>query len=52
MYVCMYVCVGEAPAHWKNVLEGIRQMRSSADEHEPVDTLPSEKAGDILSSKV
>ncbi|CAJ1955568.1 unnamed protein product [Sphenostylis stenocarpa] len=27
---------GEAPANWKKVLQGIRQMRSSADEHEPV----------------
>ena len=39
----MYVYVGEAPAHWKMVLQGIRQMRSSADEHQPV---AREKAAD------
>ncbi|ESW22419.1 hypothetical protein PHAVU_005G152500 [Phaseolus vulgaris] len=27
---------GEAPENWEKVLQGIRQMRSSADEHEPV----------------
>jgi len=28
--------VGEAPVNWEKVLQGIRQMRSSADEHEPL----------------
>ncbi|QCE09127.1 endonuclease III [Vigna unguiculata] len=27
---------GEAPVNWEKVLQGIRQMRSSADEHEPL----------------
>ena len=45
----MYVYVGEAPAHWKMVLQGIRQMRSSADEHQPVSR---EKAADTVPPKV
>ncbi|RDX64850.1 Endonuclease III-like 2, chloroplastic, partial [Mucuna pruriens] len=44
--------LGESPAHWKNVLEGIRQMRSfSADEHQPVDTIACEKDGDAQPPK-
>ncbi|RZB62798.1 hypothetical protein D0Y65_039821 [Glycine soja] len=39
----------EAPAHWEMVLQGIRQMRSSADEHQPV---AREKAADTVPSKV
>ncbi|XP_029128617.1 endonuclease III homolog 1, chloroplastic isoform X2 [Cajanus cajan] len=42
---------GEAPAHWKEVLEGIRLMRSSVDEHEPVDTIARDKAGDTVPPK-
>ncbi|KAL5152375.1 Endonuclease III 2, chloroplastic [Glycine soja] len=38
----------EAPAHWKMVLQGIRQMRSSADEHQPVSR---EKAADTVPPK-
>ncbi|RZB84366.1 Endonuclease III-like 2, chloroplastic isoform B [Glycine soja] len=38
----------EAPAHWKMVLQGIRQMRSSADEHQPV---AREKAADTVPPK-
>ncbi|KAH1207653.1 Endonuclease III 2, chloroplastic [Glycine max] len=38
----------EAPAHWEMVLQGIRQMRSSADEHQPV---AREKAADTVPSK-
>lgn len=44
-----HVYVGEAPAHWEMVLQGIRQMRSSADEHQPV---AREKAADTVPSKV
>lgn len=35
-YILQFMYVGEAPANWEKVLQGIRQMRSSADEHEPV----------------
>jgi len=31
-----FIYAGEAPENWEEVLQGIRQMRSSADEHEPV----------------
>ncbi|KHN33314.1 hypothetical protein glysoja_005356 [Glycine soja] len=43
------VVTSEAPAHWEMVLQGIRQMRSSADEHQPV---AREKAADTVPSKV
>ncbi|KAH1207652.1 Endonuclease III 2, chloroplastic [Glycine max] len=42
------VVTSEAPAHWEMVLQGIRQMRSSADEHQPV---AREKAADTVPSK-
>lgn len=42
--------IGESPAHWDNVLEGIRKMRCST--NAPVDTMGCEKAGDTLPPKV
>ncbi|XP_047176054.1 endonuclease III homolog 1, chloroplastic-like isoform X2 [Vigna umbellata] len=51
---------GEAPANWEKVLQGIRQMRSSADEHEPVaheetadnTVLPKERRFAVLASSL
>ncbi|XP_062107785.1 endonuclease III homolog 1, chloroplastic isoform X2 [Humulus lupulus] len=40
---------GEAPDSWQQVLEGIRNMRSSEDA--PVDTMGCEKAGSLLPPK-
>lgn len=40
----------EPPAHWEEVLEGIRKMRSSEDA--PVDSMGCEKAGSLLPPKV
>lgn len=45
-----FTCVGESPAHWEKVLEGIRKMRYSVDE--PVDTRGGEEDGDVLPPKV
>ncbi|KAH7681295.1 endonuclease III protein [Dioscorea alata] len=39
----------EPPAHWEEVLEGIRKMRSSEDA--PVDSMGCEKAGSLLPPK-
>ncbi|KAI4369252.1 hypothetical protein MLD38_017714 [Melastoma candidum] len=41
--------VGEPPANWEKVLEGIREMRSTEDA--PVDTMGCEKAGSDLPPK-
>ena len=40
----------EQPAHWEEVLEGIKKMRSS--EAAPVDSMGCEKAGSLLPPKV
>lgn len=42
--------IGESPANWEKVLEGIRKMRASEDA--PVDSMGCEKAGSSLPPKV
>lgn len=42
--------LGNPPENWVQVLEGIRQMRSSGDA--PVDSMGCEKAGSFLPSTV
>ncbi|XP_052727105.1 endonuclease III homolog 1, chloroplastic-like isoform X2 [Vigna angularis] len=56
----VFMYVGEAPANWEKVLQGIRQMRSSPDEHEPVaheetadnTVLPKERRFAVLASSL
>ncbi|BAT91780.1 hypothetical protein VIGAN_07040500 [Vigna angularis var. angularis] len=59
-YILQFMYVGEAPANWEKVLQGIRQMRSSPDEHEPVaheetadnTVLPKERRFAVLASSL
>lgn len=45
-----FIYVGESPAHWEKVLEGIRKMRYSIEEQ--VDNAGGWEDDDILTPKV